>query len=59
LNIENKNLQIREDPDTGVYLAGVCNQKVTSATELLDFYAMGDQQRQTALTKLVRFITTH
>ncbi|KAL0490966.1 7-dehydrocholesterol reductase [Acrasis kona] len=52
LNSESKNLQIREDPSSGVYLAGVTDQPIESAEELMNYYTIGDECRETNSTKL-------
>jgi kinesin family protein 5 len=53
LEPENKNLAIREDPDSGVYISGVCSYKIDSPDDCFKFYKVGDENRVTALTKMV------
>jgi hypothetical protein len=53
LNPENKTLQIREDPEHGIYIAGVHNEIVDSAEICMQLYNLGDENRVTALTKMV------
>jgi hypothetical protein len=52
LNPENKNLQIREDPEQGIYINGICKVDVRSAEECMQYFQQGDENRTTALTKM-------
>ncbi|KAL9645016.1 hypothetical protein ABK040_004509 [Willaertia magna] len=49
---ENKNLQIREDNESGVYIDGVSSKVIANVDEYIKLYTEGDINRVTALTKL-------
>ena len=52
---ENENVMIREDPDKGVYLSGVHTQPFSTFNEGMFCFKKGDENRTTALTKMVSF----
>ena len=54
LQPENKNLLIREDTESGVYISGICSKPIKEPTECFKIYREGELNRVTALTKMVR-----
>jgi hypothetical protein len=54
LEPDNRNLQIHEDNENGVHLAGSTTHQIHSADELMHYHELGDKNRITALTRLVR-----
>ena len=53
LNPEGANLQIREDSDTGVYIAGVTKPEIRTPNECFQMLQKGDENRAVANTNMV------
>eukprot|EP00357_Protocruzia_adherens_P036313 CAMPEP_0115038492 /NCGR_PEP_ID=MMETSP0216-20121206/43441_1 /TAXON_ID=223996 /ORGANISM="Protocruzia adherens, Strain Boccale" /LENGTH=122 /DNA_ID=CAMNT_0002418903 /DNA_START=207 /DNA_END=571 /DNA_ORIENTATION=- len=52
LEPDNENIRIREDPNQGVFVSGVCWVQVTNEDECVELLKIGDKNRSTAFTKL-------
>ena len=48
----NKNLEVRESISNGIYINRLCEKKVESFDEVIDFINKGDEYRNIAATKL-------
>ncbi|EFC50379.1 kinesin [Naegleria gruberi] len=53
LQPDHKNLQIREDPELGIYVSGICFRDIKNYEECIKYYREGDVNRVTALTKML------
>lgn len=53
LQPEIKSLQIREDPEGGVFVSGLSYREMENFEDCIKYYKEGDANRTTALTKMV------
>jgi hypothetical protein len=52
LNLEGKNLKIKENPDKGFYIQDLQSQMVTNETELMKIMDIGNKNRKTSSTAM-------
>lgn len=53
---ESVNLQIREDQENGVYIAGVSKHEIKTPEECFELLLRGDENRSVANTNMVRLL---